>query len=407
MQGRRAFLRRWGRLALGAAGGMLVRRLPAGDAAAPAQGASPEPLRLFVCGDVMPGRGIDQILAQPSDPALHESFMRDARGYVALAEKASGPIPRHVDADYVWGDALEEWRARRPAVRIANLESSITRHDRAWPKGINYRMHPANVGVLGAAHIDCCVLANNHVLDWGREGLAQTLAVLRAARIATAGAGERLAAAQAPAALPLGEGRRLLVFAAATEDAGVPVEWAAEPTRAGVWRLDDLAAATAAQIGAAVARHKRTGDLVVFSLHWGGNWGYEVTPAQRAFAHALIDEAGVDLLYGHSSHHPKAIEVHHGHLILYGCGDFLNDYEGIGGHEAYRGELGLMYFPQLETAHGHLRELVLVPTRIRRFRIGQAPPEDRRWLFVVMRRECATMGCDLEEKPDGSWTLVW
>ncbi|MEI7037159.1 CapA family protein [Fulvimonas yonginensis] len=405
MHGRRAFLRRWSRIALGAAAGALVHRVPAGPEGA--GGSAPSPVTLFLCGDVMTGRGIDQILAHPSDPVLHEPYMHDARGYVALAENAAGAVPRKVDPGYVWGDALAQWRARRPQARIVNLETSVTRHDHPWPKGINYRMHPANIDVLAAAHIDCCVLANNHVLDWGREGLAQTLAVLRAAHVAVAGAGERLAMAQAPAVLPLAGAGRLLVFAAATADAGVPADWAAEATRAGVWRLPDLSAGTAAHIAAEVARHRRAGDRVVFSLHWGGNWGYEVAPAQRAFAHALIDEAGVDLLYGHSSHHPKAIEVHHGHLVLYGCGDFLNDYEGIGGHQAYRGELGLMYFPQLEATRGRLCELTLVPTRVRRFRIERAPPEDRRWLFAVMRRECARMGCDVEEKPDGSWALVW
>jgi len=407
MQGRRAFLKRWGRIALGVVGGTLVHRVQAEATPERPDGDRQAPVTLFLGGDVMPGRGIDQILAHPSDPTLHEGYVQDARGYVALAERASGPIPRKVDADYVWGDALAQWRARRPALRIVNLETSITRHDRPWPKGINYRMNPANVDALTAAHVDCCELANNHVLDWGHEGLAQTLAVLRAAKIAVAGAGERLAAAQAPAVLPLPHGRRLLLFAAATGDAGVPADWAAEATRAGVWRLPDLSAGTVAQIANEVARHRKEGDLVLFSLHWGGNWGYAIAPAQRAFAHALIDEAGVHLLHGHSSHHPKAVEVHHGHLVLYGCGDFLNDYEGIGGHEAFRGELGLMYFPQLETAHGRLCELAMVPTHVRGFRIQPPTPADRRWLLAVLRREYGHMGCDVEERPDGGWALVW
>lgn len=407
MQGRRAFLKRWGRIALGAVGGMAVRGVPAAKAQARPDPEGRAPVPLFLGGDVMTGRGIDQILGHPSDPALHEHYVHDARKYVALAERASGPIPRKADDDYVWGEALVQWKARRPALRIVNLETSITRRARPWPKGINYRMSPANIGVLTAARFDCCGLANNHVLDWGPEGLAQTLAVLRGSRIAVAGAGERLAAAQAPAVLPLPGGRRLLVFAAATGDSGVPDDWAARETRAGVWRLPDLSARTVALVAAELARHRRAGDLVMFSLHWGGNWGYEVAPAERAFAHALIDEAGVHLLHGHSSHHPKAVEVHHGHLVLYGCGDLLNDYEGIGGHEAYRSDLGLMYFPQLETSHGRLCELALVPTRIRGFRIQPAAPEDRRWLSDAMRREYGRMGCDVEEKPDGSWALVW
>lgn len=364
-------------------------------------------MRLFLCGDVMLGRGIDQILAHPSDPALHEDAVRDARRYVALAEAVSGRIPRKVEDSYVWGEALAQWDRRRPDVRIANLETSITRHERPWPKGINYRMEPRNIGVLTAARIDGCSLANNHVLDWEREGLAETLATLRAAKLGFAGAGATDAAAQAPLALPLSDRRRVLVFAAATDDAGVPESWNALPSRSGVHRLSDLSAATLAQVRAAIARHKRDGDVVVFSVHWGGNWGYAISPAQRAFAHGLIDKAGVDIVHGHSSHHPKAIEVHRDRLLLYGCGDFINDYEGIGGNDAFRGELGLMYFPLVDAADGRLRELTLVPTRIRRFRVEQARGDDARWLLAMLRRECGRVDCDVAPRDDGTFALTW
>lgn len=411
MQGRRQFLRQLARIALGAVGGMFAsgtrgraqRSLRRGSSESGTGGA----VTLFLCGDVMLGRGIDQILAHPSDPALHENFVRDARRYLALAEDASGRIPRKVEASYVWGEALRQWRLRRPDVRIINLETSITRHDVPWPKGINYRMHPKNIAVLTEADIDCCVLANNHVLDWGREGLAETLATLRTARIDVAGAGSRLRAARAPAVLPLTGERRVLVFAAATEDAGVPQSWAAGEARSGVHRLPDLSAATVARIASDVRRHKRASDIVVFSVHWGGNWGYAIAPTQRSFAHALIDEAGIDLVHGHSSHHPKAVEVHRGHLILYGCGDFLNDYEGIEGHEEFRSELGLMYFPSIDATNGRLRELTLVPTRLRRFRIDRVLDDDRRWLRDALRREYERMGCGVEETDNGALVLQW
>ena len=62
---------------------------------------------LFLCGDVMLGRGVDQILAHPSEPRLQEELVHDARDYVRLAEEVNGPIPRQVGAGYVWGDALD------------------------------------------------------------------------------------------------------------------------------------------------------------------------------------------------------------------------------------------------------------------------------------------------------------
>jgi poly-gamma-glutamate capsule biosynthesis protein CapA/YwtB (metallophosphatase superfamily) len=63
---------------------------------------------VFLCGDVMTGRGIDQILPHPSDPQIHEAFVSDARTYVALAEEVNGPIPQPVELSYIWGDALAE-----------------------------------------------------------------------------------------------------------------------------------------------------------------------------------------------------------------------------------------------------------------------------------------------------------
>ena len=157
--------------------------------------------RLFLCGDVMTGRGIDQILPHPCDPVLHEDYTQSAIGYVQLAEAANGPIPRSVDPAYIWGAALDEFARMRPHSRVINLETSITHSEDYEPKGINYRMSPENAECLRAAAIDCCVLGNNHVLDWGRGGLLETLATLEHFQIKSAGAGKNLAQAGAPAAL--------------------------------------------------------------------------------------------------------------------------------------------------------------------------------------------------------------
>ena len=136
-------------------------------------------LRLFLCGDVMTGRGIDQVLPVPCKPQLFEHWARSAVDYVELAERASGPIGRGQDAAYPWGHGLEVLREQRPAARMINLETAVTTSEDAQPgKGIHYRMNPANVACLTSAGIDCCVLANNHVLDWGRAGLEETLATL-------------------------------------------------------------------------------------------------------------------------------------------------------------------------------------------------------------------------------------
>jgi poly-gamma-glutamate synthesis protein (capsule biosynthesis protein) len=124
----------------------------------------------------------------------------------------------------------------------------------------------------------------------------------------------------------------------------------------------------------------------VASIHWGGNWGYEIAQAQSQFAHLLIDRGHVDVVHGHSSHHVKGIEVYRERLILYGCGDFLTDYEGIAGYERFRDDLGLMYFASVDPASGALQGLRMVPTRIRRMRLERAPLADVLWLRDVLNR---------------------
>ena len=75
------------------------------------------------------------------------------------------------------------------------------------------------------------------------------------------------------------------------------------------------------------------------------------------------------MIHGHSSHHPKGLEIYRGKPRIYGCGDFLNDYEGISGHEAYRSKLGLMFFVSFDPDNGNLIRFELTPTRIKGFRV--------------------------------------
>lgn len=348
-------------------------------------------LTLFLCGDVMTGRGIDQVLPHPSAPGIHEPFARSAIDYLRLAERANGPIPRPVDFAYIWGDAVAEVDRRAPDHRVCNLETSITTSDDAEPKGINYRMHPGNAASLVAAGFDCCSLANNHVLDWGIAGLVETTSTLRRAGIATAGAGSDAEAASRPAVLERGPSR-LLVFGMGSVTSGIPPSWRASHDRPGVRLLPDLSPGTADRAAEGIRSFRRPGDIVVVSIHWGENWGYEIPESQREFAHRLIDTGQVDVIHGHSSHHPKGIECYRDRTILYGCGDFLNDYEGIAGHEEYRSDLVLAYFVTLQAGSGRLVGLEMVPFRTSRFRLERVVGANVEWLRGRLDRECEPFG---------------
>jgi poly-gamma-glutamate capsule biosynthesis protein CapA/YwtB (metallophosphatase superfamily) len=166
--------------------------------------------------------------------------------------------------------------------------------------------------------------------------------------------------------------------------------------------IPDLSDRSAAATAAAVLAAKRPGDLAVVSLHWGSNWGYDVDPGQVRFAHRLID-AGVDLVHGHSSHHPRPIETYHGKLVLYGCGDAINDYEGIPGHAAYRAELRLLYFASLDPGAGLLRSLRMVPLTARRMRLHRA--RDTAWLRSRLHRISRRFGTRIDHDSDGALTL--
>jgi poly-gamma-glutamate synthesis protein (capsule biosynthesis protein) len=357
---------------------------------------------ILLTGDVMLGRGIDQIHTQRNSPELYEPFVQSALAYVALAEARSGPIPRGVPCDYVWGDALDDLRAAD--LSIINLETALTCAPQPAPKGINYRCHPANLACLTATGIDCCVIANNHVLDWGEEGLIETLDTLRTNGMAYAGAGRDLEEAQAPAVHRLADGARALVYAFGSASSGVPQSWAAKPGRPGVNFLDDHEPALEALAGR-IERKKRQGDVAIVTIHWGPNWSYGIEQEDRRFAHRLIDEAGVDIVHGHSSHHPKAIEIHHGRPILYGCGDFLNDYEGISGHEPFRPDLVLAYRVTV-AADGFCERLELLPYRISKFRLNRTSEDEAEWLRATMDRECRRFGCHVRKVSETNALLL-
>ena len=339
-------------------------------------------IHIFLCGDVMTGRGIDQILTHPCEPQIYESYVKDARDYVWLAERVNGKIAPDNKGAYIWGDALIELKLRNPDLRLINLETSITRSNTPWPfKGINYRMHPENIDAITSAHIDVCALANNHILDWGIEGFLETLLTLDNAQIAYAGAGKNIQKATAPAIhfIPGFEGR-ILVFSMGLYSSGILKVWTATSQHPGLWMLNDLSKDSIKRIKEVIEYYRKTGDLCIVSIHWGGNWGYDIPDQHQQFAYTLIDELGVNVIHGHSSHHPMGIEWHNQGLILYGCGDLINDYEGISGWEQFKSDLSLMYFFSVDP-NLRLTQLELVPMIRKNFKLHYASNEECQWMM--------------------------
>ncbi|HEY6275687.1 MAG TPA: CapA family protein [Streptosporangiaceae bacterium] len=360
---------------------------------------------LFLCGDVMLGRGVDQVLPYPGDPELREGHGCDARAYVRLAERANGPIPQPASFSWPWGDALAVLDHMAPDVRVINLETAVTRSDDFAPgKPIHYRMSPDNLPTVTVAHPDACALANNHVLDLGRTGLLDTLGALAGAGVPAVGAGRDLAEARQPVAVPVPGGGRAVVFACGAASSGIPPSWAATATRPGVHFLPSLSRAAADDLIARVQAVRQPGDIAVVSIHWGSNWGYGVTNDQVRFAHRLID-GGADLIHGHSAHHPRPVEVYRGRLVLYGCGDAINDYEGIVGHQEFRSDLRLLYFASVAAGTGLLATLHMVPMQATKMRLCHAASADSEWMRAVLERISHRFRSRISHQPDGALIL--
>ena len=366
---------------------------------------APDPvIRLLLCGDVMTGRGVDQILPHPGDPALHERYVHDARRYVELAEAVNGPIPRPVDFSWPWGDALDVIDEAAADLRLVNLETSITRSDDNEPgKAVHYRMNPANVPCVSAADVDLCTIANNHVLDYGISGLEETLDVLADAGIHTVGAGRNADEARRGMTVE-SSAAKVTVFAFGMPSSGVPARWAAAKERPGVNVVDKATDGAATDLMQRIGHAKGRGDLVVVSVHWGSNWGYEVPAGDVRLGHRLVD-AGADVVFGHSSHHPRPIEVYRGKLVLYGCGDFIDDYEGITGYEEYRDDLRLLNLATIDAESGDLSALQMFPFQARQMRLHRASARDTDWLAGNLGRISRRFGSQVLLDPDGSLVL--
>jgi poly-gamma-glutamate capsule biosynthesis protein CapA/YwtB (metallophosphatase superfamily) len=364
---------------------------------------TPAAMTLALCGDVMLGRGVDQILPHPGDPTLREPYLRDARAYVGLAEDANGPIALPVDFGWPWGDALPV--LRDSDVRVLNLETSVTgRGEFADGKGIHYRMNPGNLPCLTEVRPDVCALANNHVLDFGRQGLTDTLDALDAAGVRVAGAGRNAGKAGRPAIVPAPGGGRVLVFSVGTASSGIPPTWAAGPDHPGVAYLPEPSRAYADRLVELAGLVRRPGDITIASIHWGSNWGYRVPREHVRFAHALID-GGIDIVHGHSSHHPRPIEVYRDRLVLYGCGDLVNDYEGIGGYEEFRDDLRLLYLARVDPGSGALLGLRMVPMQVHKMRLRHSQENDTAWLRARLDEACRTFGTRVLPGEDGALAL--
>ncbi len=284
--------------------------------------------------------------------------------------------------EYPWGDTLS--RFKEADARIVNLECVISDKGRPWsatPKAFHFRTDSKNIECLRIAGINAVSIANNHSLDYEYDALFEMTAALDRAGIARAGAGKDISEASSPAFFEAA-GRRCAMIAFTDNEPA----WEARKDRPGVYYVPvDLDDPRAEGLFERVGLLRKHSDVVIVSAHWGPNWGYSPQASHIPFARRLI-ESGAQIVFGHSCHVFQGIEFYLGGAIIYGAGDFIDDYAV---DEEERNDESFIFVAE---ADRKLRSLRLYPTVIEAFSARMAESPRAELIAAKMKNLCPEFG---------------
>lgn len=244
---------------------------------------------------------------------VHRKFSILFLGDILLANEAERYI-REFGPDYPFLRVRDELR-NYDAV-FGNMETPIsTKGEPVKDKPYTFQLAPGIVSALRTIKLDAVSIANNHVLDYGVEGLRDTIGFLREAKILYSGAGNNVVEARSPTVLYLGN-REILIFSRCSRP---PDSFYTQGDRPGIAMLktDELIAD--------IAEYKTKNNIVLLSLHWGIERTTAPQKSQIEIAHRLID-AGADGIIGHHPHWPQGIELYRKKPIIYSLGNFVSGY---------------------------------------------------------------------------------
>ena len=320
------------------------------------RGVRPKAVTLGLAGDTMLGRLVDRAIGE--------------KGY-----------------SYPWGDMLPILRSTD--LNLVNLETTLTHSFRRAPKTFNFRAVPDRVKSLLQARIGVCNLANNHILDFGLEGMKETMTTLQESGIAFVGVGSSIEKARELLTVEVG-GIKVGILGCTDNEP----TWEADPTRAGTHFVSVL---EPEELESRVKKLDEEVDLLVLTIHWGPNMRVEPSLSFVSFAHRMVD-AGVDVFHGHSAHVPQGIEVYGSGIILYDNGDFVDDYRV---EPDLRNDQSFFALVQVDAAG--IRSVQLIPTLISNMQVNQAGGKDRREIVDRLRRLSKPFGTDVIEQGGEVW----
>lgn len=266
-------------------------------------------------------------------------------------------ILKHSPPSYPWGNTLS--LCEQSDLRICNLECVLSDKGEPYPreKAFHFRTDTRNIDSLKYADINIVSLANNHTLDFGSEALHEMLTILPRHGVHFSGAGKDLKHAATVATASV-NGVKIGMIAFTDNEP----EWEAGKNKPGVFYVPiNLKDKRAKYLLNVIKRAKKDLDLLIISAHWGPNWGYEVPKEHTDFAHRLID-AGADIIFGHSPHVFRGIEIYKQRPIIYSAGNFIDDYAV---DEAERNDQSFIFI--VEVGPPKISKLTLYPSVIENF----------------------------------------
>jgi gamma-polyglutamate biosynthesis protein CapA len=247
-----------------------------------------KPITLLFVGDIMLSRGVANQIEKHNDPRW--PFLK-----IASTTQA---------ADLIFG----------------NLEGPISSRGKNQGSIYSFRVKPEVVEGLKFSGFDVLSLANNHIWDWGKDALADTVAMLEHSSIESAGAGGNYKEANAPAIKKINGTK--IEFLAYTNL--YPETLKAKENSAGISDFDLEKIKSKIKELNGSAGSPQAADIIIISLHWGQEYQTHSNLDQQNIAHFLI-ESGADLIIGHHPHVVQEVEKYLGGWVTYSLGNFIFD----------------------------------------------------------------------------------
>jgi len=282
--------------------------------------------------------------------------------------------------EYPWGNLLSLLHSTD--LNIVNLETTLTKSSLTVPKVFNFKALPDRIEVLKKARIDAVNLANNHILDFGEQGMIDTIEQLDLAQIAHVGAGQGLQAAQKPAILER-NGLRIGINGVTHNESG----WAAGEFKPGVFYVN---VENIKPLCDEIKKLRPKVDIVILTIHWGPNMQQRPSHEFQEAAHALID-CGVDILHGHSAHILQGIEIYKKRVIMYDTGDFVDDYQN---DPVLRNDRSAFF--EVTVDKNGIKRVQLIPVVINDMQVNRAKGDEKSAIINNMKQLSQEFGTSVD-----------